>query len=121
MSYDRPSLYSPLDYLLCRTYDAANKLYRTSPTRVATMILTDYSAFALQLKKRWIQWDNPRLFRGDQDIQPFLYKFLQKYPDFENDMGSRFKTLEQIWILRDTCDLGLKKEFCIDPVTGHQV
>ena len=116
-----PSLYSPLDYLLCRTYEAANKLDRAGPTRIATLILTDYSAFDLQLKDRWIQWDNPRLFRKDQDIQPFLDKFRKQYPNFEEDMASRFKSLQQIWILQDTREFGLERKYCIDPVTGHQV
>jgi len=116
-----PSLYSQLDYLLCRTYEAANKLDPAGPTRIATLILKDYSAFDLQLKERWIQWDNPRLFRKDLDIQPFLDKFRKQYLNFEEDMTSRFKSLRQIWILQDTRDLGLERKYCIDPFTGHQV
>jgi hypothetical protein len=76
VSYGRPSLYSPLDFLLCRTYEAANKLDEAGPTRIATLILTDYSAFDLQLEKRWIQWDKPRLFRRDQDILLIVNYFL---------------------------------------------
>ncbi|HET6646407.1 MAG TPA: hypothetical protein VFH01_03695, partial [Pyrinomonadaceae bacterium] len=61
------------------------------------------------------------LFKKDQDIQPFLDKFRKKYPNFEDDMVSRFKSLSQIWILQDTRDSGLELKYRIDPVTGHQV
>lgn len=108
---DSLSLSSPLDYLLCRTYEAARKLDGADATRIAVLILGDYSAFDLQLKEGWINWDKPRLFRGDQDIQPFLNTFFQKYPDLEEDMGSRFKSLQQIWILQDTRDFGLERKF----------
>jgi hypothetical protein len=118
---DSLSLYSPLDYLLCRTYEAAHKLDGAGATRIAVLILGDYSAFDLQLEERWINWDKPRLFSRDQDIQPFLDKFFQQYPDFEKDMGSRFKSLQQIWILQDTRDFGLERKYGIDPITGHQV
>lgn len=115
------SLYSPLDYLLCRAYEAANQLDGAGPARIATLILKDYSVFNLQLEDHWIHWDNPSLFKKDQDIQPFLDKFRKKYPNFEDDMVSRFKSLSQIWILQDTRDSGLELKYRIDPVTGHQV
>lgn len=114
VSYGRPACYSPIDYLLCRTYEAAHKLDGAGSARIAALILSDYSTFELQLKNHWIKWDKPTLSKKEQDIEPFLEKFCRQYPNFEADMDSRFKSLKQIWILRDSCDFGLELKFCID-------
>jgi hypothetical protein len=121
VSYGRPGCYSPIDYLLCRAYEAAHKLDKAGPIRIAALILADYPAFELQLKNHWIKWDKPSLCKKEQDIEPFLEKFCQQCPNFESDLGSRFKSLNQIWILRDSCDFGLERKFCIDLNTGRQV
>lgn len=122
VSYSRPDCYSPTDYLLCRTYEAAHKLDGAVSARIAVIILADYSAFQPQLENCWIKWDNPGLCRRGQDILPFLDKFLQRYPDFEQDMGTRFRSLDQIWIFRDTGasgGLGMEQKFCIDPKVNN--
>ena len=114
------SLYSQIDYLLCRTYEAAQQLKGADQARVAALVLADYSTVKLQLEYGWIRWDGPSLYRRDQDIEQFLVKFSRKYPKFEEQMDSWFRSLNQIWILEDSHDFGLERKFCINPVTGEQ-
>lgn len=66
--------YSPSDYLLCRTYEAAHKLRGAFSSRIAVIVLADYSVFRLPLKDGWIKWNEPSLSNRGQDIQPFLIK-----------------------------------------------
>lgn len=118
VSYGRPGVYSPMDYLLCRTYEATHKLNEAVSTRIAVIILADYSTFELQLNDGWIKWGSPSLFQREQDIQPFLDNFLERYPNFEQDVGEKIKSLDRIWIFQDTGtpeNLGMEQKFCIDP------
>lgn len=109
---------SRMDYLLLRAYEAAVKLDQASnQNRIAVLILEDYFPFERLLKNRWIEWESPKLGK-EQNIKNFLEeKFKGKYSDVELDLGTRIKSLQQIWIFRNTSSFDLERKFVINPAT----
>jgi hypothetical protein len=69
------SVYQPVNYLLFRTYEAANQL-ASSPMRKNVVIVIDEiawtSRFDLQVRNRWINWDSPQFIEPDDGFNSFL-------------------------------------------------
>lgn len=110
------SLYSPLDYLLYRIYEAAIKLNTSSHRRIAVAILSRFGDYSLQLEEGWIDWKNPRFFRADNDIKPFLDDRLIKNPNLKRELPVELRKLNNIWILSDSTEFSLSLEYDVEPV-----
>ena len=115
------SIYSQIDYLLCIIYEASCQLVRQAPdgAMIAALILEDYSAFDIQLNDpSWIEWSRPTLFRKDSQILPFLERFEEKNPCFEENLKIAFDQLAEIWILDFRWDFEIERIISVDPRAG---
>lgn len=108
------SLYSPLDYLVYRIYEAAIRLNTSSHRRIAVVILSRFGDFSLQLEGGWIDWKNPRFFRADHDIKPFLDERLIENPHLERELPVELRKLNNIWILSDSSELSLSLKYDVE-------
>lgn len=97
------SPYDAANYLLFRVYEAAKQLQRSTSERIAIVVVEDLTwfRFKLQLNDGWINWDNPQFFSG-HDWGGFLERQRIRYPDIANDLQPGLKSLNAVWILRQS-------------------
>lgn len=106
----RLSLYSPVDYLLYRVYEAARQLRNSAQCKIVVAIVSDYSlSFKIPLSEGWIDWRQPTFLRRDSEVAAFLEKKLAGNPHLENDVRNCIRTLGEIWIFRRTDELSLRR------------
>jgi len=120
-SFNSMAVYSPLDYLIYRLYEAAQQLQGFGGMRIAVAIIDEYErSFKIPFDESWIYWDNPSFFRKEADIEPFLRKKLAENPNLEDDLKASFTKIDQIWICKQEKPLGVKKMHVIDTGTEEQ-
>jgi hypothetical protein len=104
-------VYSPVDYLIFRLYEAARKLQETDAKRIAVAIVSDYDiSYKIPLSEGWIDWANPGFLKRDSEIQVFLSDQYAKNRNLDADLRSYISALNEIWVLRykDTFELQLE-------------
>jgi hypothetical protein len=103
-------VYSPIDYLTYRVFEAARQL-DTSPNRkVVVAVLAEYETyFARPLKEGWIDWQAPRFFRKEGDISDFLEKQYAGNPSLDSDMPQYLSRLDQIWFFDKSGPLAIRR------------
>lgn len=107
----RLSMYSPMDYLLFRLYQAARQLQTTRKNRIAVAVVSDYDlSFRVPLQEGWINWKNPSFLKRDAEIQEFLSKEYKKNPNLDADIKAVISELNEIWILRYKTSFELQRE-----------
>jgi hypothetical protein len=107
----RLGVYSPIDYLLFRLYEAAQQLKNSPSYRVAVAIVSDYQlSFKIPLSEGWINWSNAQFLKRDSEIFTFLDKEYTKNPNLDADLITTIQELDEIWILqhRNHFDLHLE-------------
>lgn len=106
-------VYSPIDYLLFRLYEAARKLRDTREKRIAVAIVSDYDvSYKIPLSKEWIDWKNPKFLKRDSEIQIFLSDQYSKNQNLDAELKNFINGLSEIWILRykDSFELQLEHQ-----------
>jgi len=101
-------VYSPIDYLLFRLYEAARKLQDSRAKRIAVAIVSDYDvSYKIPLSEGWIDWANPEFLRHDSEIQAFLSAQYARNHNLDAELKTFITGLSEIWILRykDTFEL----------------
>jgi hypothetical protein len=94
-------VYSPIDYLLFRLYEAARKLQDTRGNRIAVAIVTDYDvSYKIPLSGGWIDWKNPGFLKRDSEIQVFLSDQYAKNQNLDAELKTFITALNEIWIMR---------------------
>lgn len=94
-------VYSPIDYLLFRLYEAARKLSDTRTKRIAVAIVSDYDvSYKVPLSEKWIDWKNPVFLKRDSEIQGFLSAQYSKNQNLDAELKTFISGLSEIWILR---------------------
>ena len=107
----RPGVYSPMDYLLFRLYEAARQLQSTHTNRIAIAVVSDYDvSYKIPLSEGWIDWNNPSFLKRDPEILQFLQKEYEKNENLDTDIIKLLTGLSEIWILRykDSFELQLE-------------
>ena len=95
----RLGVYSPVDYLLFRLYEAAQQLKGSTTPRVAVAIVENYElSFETILSE--IDWNNPQFLKRDSEISAFLEEKYKKNSILDADLKTAIKSLDEIWILR---------------------
>ena len=95
------SVYSPIDYLLFRLFQAAKQLEQSPNRKIAVIITEDYKlSFRIPLSDSWVDWTDPKLFLKDNEIIPFIEAKKQQIPDLESEITRRIQSLDEIWIFR---------------------
>ena len=98
----RPGVYSPIDYLIFRIYEAARQLERSQSTRIAVAIVKDYQvSYKIPLSENWIDWTNPTFLRRDSEIDAFLDRQYKDNPNLDLDIKRAVAEVNEIWILKD--------------------
>ena len=94
-------VYSPVDYLIFRLYEAARQLQGTQLRRVAVAIVSDYEvSYKIPLSEGWVNWKSPAFLKRDSEILTFLAAQYAKNPNLDADLKSFVGGLDEIWILR---------------------
>jgi len=94
-------MYSPLDYLLFRLYEAARQLQNTHTNRIAVAIVSDYDvSYKIPLSEKWIDWESPSFLKRDPEIHAFLSAQYVSNPNLDADLKTLIAGLNEIWILR---------------------
>ena len=97
----RLGVYSPMDYLLFRLYEAARQLQNTRANRIAIAVVSDYDvSFKIPLSEGWIDWNNPSFLKRDSEIHEFLLKEYMRNPNLDTEIKTFLTGLSEIWILR---------------------
>ncbi len=110
----RLGVYSPIDYLIFRVYEAARQLQSASTHRIAVVVLSDYNlSYKIPLSEGWVDWANPSFLKRDPEIQDFLDRQYTKNPDLDADLKTFITGLNEIWIMRYKSKFGLHLEHCI--------
>jgi hypothetical protein len=95
------SVYSPLDYLLFRLYEAGKQLNGFGGQKIAVVILEDYEDFfQTPLEQSWIDWSKPHFFEADDDITPFLHRERRENPHLDDDVRYHISRLDEVWIFK---------------------
>lgn len=95
-------MYSPIDYLLFRIYEAARQLERAKSIRIAVAIVKDYQvSYQIPLTENWIDWANPSFLRRDSEIEAFLARQYEKNADLDTDIRRAIAEINEVWILKD--------------------
>ena len=93
-------VYSPVDYLVFRLFEAAVKLKESSARRIAVAIVSDYQiSYQIPLSENWVDWKRPKFLRRDTEIDEFLAKQYAANPGLDADMESAIPLLGEIWIM----------------------
>lgn len=107
----RLGVYSPIDYLIFRLYEAAHQLQGTSAHRVAVAVVSDYDvSYKIPLSEGWVDWANPSFLKRDPEIQDFLARQYTKNPNLDADLKTFITGLNEIWILHYKSAFGLHLE-----------
>lgn len=97
----RPGIYSPMDYLLFRLYEAARQLQNTRTNRIAIAVVSDYDvSYKIPLSEGWIDWNNPSFLKRDSEIHAFLLTQYKRNPNLDAEIKTFLTGLSEIWILR---------------------
>jgi hypothetical protein len=107
-------LYSAVNYLLFRVYEAARQLRDAAQSRIAVIIVEDWSRFDFQLKGKWIKWGQPEFIGAEPEWESFLRTQEKKYPSVSSDLASVVAGLDAVWIV-PMSDSGFDLE-CIIPI-----
>ena len=92
-------MYSPVDYLVFRIYEAARQLESTSNTRIAVAIVKNYDvSYKIQLTENWIDWADPKFLRRDSEIDEFLNRQYENNPNLDSDIRSAIARLSEVWL-----------------------
>ena len=95
-------MYSPIDYLLFRIYEAARQLARSNSTRIAVAIVKDYQvSYKIPLTENWIDWTNPTFLRRDSEIDAFLARQYEINQNLDIDLRRAIAEVDEVWILKD--------------------
>lgn len=104
-------VYSPIDYLLFRLYEAARQLQNAQARRIAVAIVSDYDvSYKIPLSENWIDWTNPEFLKRDSEIQTFLAAQYAKNPELDVELKAFIAGLSEIWILRYQDSFELRRE-----------
>ena len=96
----RLAVYSPVDYLLFRLYEAAQQLKDSTAHSIAVAIVEDYQlSFKIPLSENWIDWNNPQFLKRDSEISAFLEEKYKENSNLNADLITAIKSLDEIWIL----------------------
>ena len=96
-------MYSPIDYLLFRVFEAARQLEPSLRTRIAVAIVKDYQvSYEIPLTENWIDWTKPSFLRRDSEIEAFLDHQYKGNPDLDIDMQRAIASVSEVWILKDS-------------------
>ena len=117
-SGDWISVYSPIDYMLFRVFEAARQLAFSGSPIVVVLILAEYDTyFVIPISEHWIDWRNPKFFRKEVDIEDFLIKKYASNPDLDHEMKHHISRIDQIWFYDISHRLGMRRRQ-IDEVRG---
>lgn len=98
VSVGRLPVYSPVDYMLYRVFEAARQLADKHNRRVVVMILSNYDRFyKLPIKEGWVDWKEPKFLRMDKDIDEFLEAKYIENPGLNDDLKRYISLLDEIW------------------------
>jgi hypothetical protein len=97
-SFGHVPVYSPVDYLVFRIFEAAKQLIDANHPRIVVAIIQDYNTYyAIPLNEHWIDWMAPRFLRRDSDIDKFLTKKYSRMPDLDAKLSQYIPQLDEIW------------------------
>ena len=92
-------VYSPIDYLIFRIYEAAKKLESVKSRRIAAIVLADYQlSFSIPLNEAWVDWKNPAFLRKDSEIEQFLAVQYDQILNLDVDLQDKISRLNEIRI-----------------------
>lgn len=115
------AVYSPLNYLLFRLYEASKKLEGYSGHNVAVVIITDYiQYYEIPLEESWIDWRQPKFIRWGQGIEPFLRDKFVDNPRLEEELQSYIASIDEIWIFH-VGNLSIERKHIIMPKRAYGV
>jgi len=104
-------MYSPIDYLLFRLYEAARQLEGAHVKRIAVAIVSDYDvSYKIPLSEKWIDWTSPAFLKRDPEILNFLAAQYVKSPGLDSELKTFITGLSEIWILRYQGSFQLQRE-----------
>ena len=106
------SPYDAVNYLLFRVYEAAKQLRQVVCDRIAVVVVEELTwfRFELQLSDGWVDWSNPRFFSGHA-WEGFLAGQRARYPNLLDDLQPALRSLNAIWILRQSEGYQYHREF----------
>lgn len=103
-------VYSPVDYLLYRIYEAARQLCGVATHRIVVAILSDFDVYYKHpFEEGWIDWNAPRFLRQDGCIDAFLDEKYAANPDLDGDIGRAISNLHEIWFFDKKCPFTLRR------------
>jgi len=104
-------VYSPVDYLIFRVYEAARQLQSANTHRIAVVVVSDYDvSYKIPLSEGWVDWANPSFLKRDPEIQNFLGCQYTKNPNLDADLKIFITGLNEIWIMSYKGAFDLKLE-----------
>jgi hypothetical protein len=108
-----PSLHGAANYLLFRVYEAAKQLQRGARDRIAVVVVEEltWPMFRSQLTNSWIDWANPKFFSSGQVWEEFMACQRTRYPDLPNDLQPTLRSLNAVWMLKQSADYQYHREF----------
>lgn len=91
-------VYSPVDYMLYRVFEAARQLADARNRRVVVMILSNFDLYYERpIDEGWIDWKAPKFLRMDGDITQFLEAQYSRNPSLDSDLKMYISQLDEIW------------------------
>lgn len=117
------SAYNPVNYLLFRVYEAARQLKSHSGRKTVVVIIEELAwyRFDPQVRKDWIDWNEPRFLFPDAEWQEFLSLQEVRYPDIKSDLRDTIHAIDSIKIFRQNhvFEFSIQKDIAVAAVGGR--
>lgn len=119
VSFGRLPVYSPVDYMLYRVFEAARQLADEHNRKVVVMILSNFDrSYKLPIKEGWIDWKVPKFLRMDEDIDEFLEGKYIENPSLNDDLKKYISQLDEIWFFDNHAPLTMRRRKVLDLKRG---
>jgi len=104
-------VYSPVDYMLYRIYEAARQLKKVPNRKIVVVILTDFDTYYKHpIEEGWIDWKAPRFLQRDEDIAVFLDAKYMENPALDDDMRRDISQMDEIWFFDKERALTIRRQ-----------
>lgn len=109
------SVYQPINYLLFRAYEAAKQLAGSLGNKNVVIVIDEIawiSRFDMQVRNRWIDWNNPQFIQPDDAFNLFLASQRGGAPT-GGDLYDAISAIDRIMIFRqdDAFQFSLEMDF----------
>ena len=114
-------VYSPINYLIVRSYDAAKQLSQSKRKKIACFIIDDYwLSFKIPLSDEppWIDWSCPEFYNAYGSVLELINREREKVENYDQKLIEYVSNLDEVWIMTASKNYSLSLQHKFYPKRG---